>query len=646
MINGGATIQSEREARETRTEAEIWLLKIEGALEDEKAWREEAEEAVSIYEGKAETFNTAAGRGSTDSVAFNILHSNTSILVPALYNSTPIPDVRRRYGDPDEIAKYAVELSERLLNYVLDQYNHDRQVKRAVRDSVTAGRGVLRVRYSANVDGDQVLDQRIWCERVHWSKFIRGPGADWDQIEWIAFAHDLTQDQMDAFGNVESEAEAHEDLDKDGQGDDAAVDDTGILETARVYEIWCKQTKSVYWIAADDKEQFLFAQPDPLGLDAFFPIAMPIHGAERTRDLTPVVPYQTYRHQAERLNRITRRIDKLVRSARAMGIVAGGFADLNERMSRLQDGQIAIASDAEFANANGQLPIAWYPTQQIAATIKLLREEAEQIKQEIYEITGLSDILRGASEASETATAQSIKARQASIRIQDQQAQIAEANRGIMRMFVDLACKHFTPQTISQITALPERKQDPRAMMEEQAKFQAAVQLLKSQQRGFKIDIETDSTIRADQAHAQQQMAQFLQVSAQFIPPMIQTLSMQPQIAALVAPAISEVYAAAARHFSLGKQADAALDGFNAKLQQMVAKMEQMAAQPQQQQMDPRLEMEMEKTKLELEQAREMHQLDREAKMMDLDIKQTEAMGRMQERQQQALMRGYTNGTQ
>ena len=52
-----------------------------------------------------------------------------------------------------------------------------------------------------------------------------------------------------------------------------------------------------------------------------------------------------------------------------------------------------------------------------AAVLNFLYQQREQSKQAIYEITGISDIVRGASHSSETATAQQIKTEWGSLRI-------------------------------------------------------------------------------------------------------------------------------------------------------------------------------------------------------------------------------------
>lgn len=81
----------------------MWLDALETASIEEKDWRKEAEEAARAYRGER-----VSGQRE-----FNIFHANVETIVPALYNSTPIPDVRRRYSDPDPAGKEVADNKER-----------------------------------------------------------------------------------------------------------------------------------------------------------------------------------------------------------------------------------------------------------------------------------------------------------------------------------------------------------------------------------------------------------------------------------------------------------------------------------------------------------------------------------------------------
>jgi hypothetical protein len=71
------------------------------------------------------------------------------------------------------------------------------------------------------------------------------------------------------------------------------------------------------------------------------------------------------------------------------------------------------------------------------------------VKQTIYEVTGISDIVRGASKANETATAQQIKGQWAGLRISTRQKRFADFARDLIRLKAEVIAERFDPQTLS-----------------------------------------------------------------------------------------------------------------------------------------------------------------------------------------------------
>ena len=59
--------------------------------EFEKGWWKKAEKAEEIYLAEKER--------AEDTTPYNILYSNTEVLLPALYSATPKPDIRSRYKE-------------------------------------------------------------------------------------------------------------------------------------------------------------------------------------------------------------------------------------------------------------------------------------------------------------------------------------------------------------------------------------------------------------------------------------------------------------------------------------------------------------------------------------------------------------------
>jgi hypothetical protein len=130
--------------------------------------------------------------------------------------------------------------------------------------------------------------------------------------------------------------------------------------------------------------------------------------------------------------------------------------------------------------------------------------------QQIYEVLGISDIMRGSSKASETAAAQQIKAQFGSTRIQLKQFYIADWITQALRIKAEIICKHFQPETIIRKSNI-ERTPDAQIAMQ-------GIQLLKDEEMAeYRINIEADSMAALDWAAERDAAVQFMQGLGAFI---------------------------------------------------------------------------------------------------------------------------------
>lgn len=586
--------------------ARLWLDSVALARKNEADWRKAAGEARDRYRGDSK---------NNQGKKFNILFANTQITLPAIYNSTPIPDVRRRFGDADPAGKIAAQVLERSLSYSFDAYDFGGSMRSVVFDSVLAGRGVLRVRYEPSFEdgeeeqeeaaeeyaedgeamqpaGPRLVFQKVCVEHVDWHDFIIGPGRKWEEVPWIGFEHRLTRDELkDRFGDIGAT------MPLDIVTDDARArnsdprDVPDVFKRGTIYEIWDKEEREVLFIAPSLPSKILKRVDDPLGLQEFWPIPRPIYDVVDSSSLVPIVPYSLYKDQAEELDHVTRRIDKLVEQCRYRGLRAADIAEF-ESLARAKDGEfVAVENAMQFAERGLDKAIWTAPLETLVSVIIQLMQHREALKATIYEITGLSDILRGSTNAQETLGAQQIKAQFGSIRIQDRQAEVQRLARDAVRLMAELIGEKFEPETLSLMTGvdLPQAQQkmmaQQAAMMAQQSgqpvppeieqvltvpSWDEVMQVLRSDaMRGYRVDIETDSTVQADVARLKTNAAEFVQGFGGFV------TAVGPAVQAGVMPmdVVADLLTAFARNFKLGRQAEDALE-----------RLGKMAAQPAPQQ--------------------------------------------------------------
>jgi len=628
-----------------------WCQAIDAACHEEKDWHEQAEAAFCAF------------RGEKKEQHFNLFHSNIETIVPAIYNSPPVPDIRRRFGDKGIVEKTVADMIERALQYGGDIYDLDGHLRAGVYDMALAGRGVLRVRYMPKLadDGQSIAGQSVLCEHVPWQSFKRGAAKAWEDVPWIAFEHFLTRKQVAQLNPefVSETAFVHSASTLDADEDDKGSKGPDRFKCARVWEIWDKATKTVIFLSPDAKEQPILVEPDPLQLEGFFPVPRPLQWVDMPGSLVPVCPHAIYERLMDDLNKVSIRIAKLVKQVRPRGAYIGDYPDLKS-IAEAEDGELVPLSgiDQMMVAGGGGIDkaITWFPLEPTILAIRELVAHREMIKQQIYEVTGISDIIRGASKASETATAQNIKASFANQRMTKWQSEVARFARDLFRLKAEIMCQVFQPETWFEMTGIellteaqkaqigqmqeasPEQaealaKQQPKLLEAfKRPSVEKVMEIMKSDaRRSYRIDIETDSTVRSDVQRFQQQSAQFLQGTTAYIQamgPLVQQGVLPPETAI-------EIFLAFARQFKLGKTTEDALEQLRNQAAEVGPEMmrkaqeaqqakeggkgadpqaEQMKAQAEQakvQQMQAKLQIEAQKAQAEVQLGQQRLMLDK-----------------------------------
>jgi len=556
------------------------------------------------------------------------------------------------------------DVLERSIRFQTDDNKLQIELEASAQDAFLAGRGVVRLRYFSDVVGgeikgdeledllegedddwnveddggsergddygvssgrpvpvedglrqaERVENERLVSEAVSWRDFRHGPAKRWDQLPWVAFRFSVPREnEADEFNSslISSQLSDAEQSERTGAENDV----TG-------WEIWCKKSKSVYFI--DDDGVMLKEVEDPLGLTTglagWFPICRPIQPIEVNGRLKPVNPVSIYRKLADEMDELTKRINRLIGQVKVKGWYAGLQKELDNIM-HLEDTEFVPLADAEIWAQNGGVDgaIAFWPLEKFVVAIKELYVAREQTKAAIYEITGISDIIRGASAASETATAQNIKSQWGSLRIQKMQRSIERAARDIFVMMAELIATKFTPETLQDMTGIPlvptpEMMQaaqagDPAALeaMQKMAKVQ---ELMNSKVASkYRIDVESDSTIRADLTRQKQEVAEFLQGAAAYF----QAVAPLVQQGALPADAAVDIFASTARMFNLGKSVEDTLE-------KMVVDAKKKVEQPQEEKPDP----EMVKVQMAQQQAEATAKREADKAMQEFDLRTQE----------------------
>ena len=533
-----------------------WLSELDAAKRREKDYRKDGQRILDIYNGD-----------KSREVVFNILYSNTETLLPALYSAIPRPVVQRRHKSEDIVGKEASAAGQRVLEYFLDTNvdgyeTFDEAMRAATLDALLPGRGVTVVKYDAEVSEDPINDgadepmsytsgELVCLDTKAWNRVYFGYAKKWSKVPWVAYEEYVDKKEATRlFGKEKAGKIVYTSQDNNDREEDArsSADDRnrGERKTACIYQIWDKDggrdgTRKVRYISGQYTEGYLKVEDDPLGLTGFFNCPRPLRFIEKSHDLLPTALYTIYENQANELNRLTVRINRIVEAIKARGIYDSELGEELGNLMKADDNALVPADkSSSLAAEKGLQNAIWFmPVEQLVSTLMQLYAAREQSKQVIYEITGISDILRGASQASETATAQNIKAQWGTLRLKRLQREVQRYARDVMRMMLEIAATKLSEESWAKITGLPfmtSTQQQQAKMLAQAAQMSgqpldpAMMQQLQQPawpdilgvlrddiQRSYRVDIETNSTVEPEAVEDQKNISELMMAIGQFL---------------------------------------------------------------------------------------------------------------------------------
>lgn len=444
----------------TRTDAvKNWLDQLTDAEKREKDWRKNANQVIKLYEQEDVT--------NPDSLSdFNILFANTETLAPAVYNNTPRPVVKRKVDRENPIAIAAAQIVKAALVYLTDTGERDKATfddlqKDAVLESLVPGRGMARFYYEATSQGEGdasfVEDETVCGEQVPWNRVLFGYAKNWQGVPWIAYEHFMTREEcVENFGDVGKNIKLTHmaALSDDKENADKEPADAEGVKFAHIWEVWDRRTRKITYLS-EGLPTLIKEEDDPYGLDGFFDCPKPIGLLQRVSSLQPRTLYSMYEKQARELEKATRRIDELLGMLKVRGFYDGTLEGLDELLKKPNGTLTKAANVAALQQGQSLENSVWlFPVEKVILVVKELYLARQQIISVIYQITGIADIMRGASQASETLGAQEIKQAWGTMRLKRMQKEVQRFTRDCYRIQAELVIKKFSIDTLKKMTGV------------------------------------------------------------------------------------------------------------------------------------------------------------------------------------------------
>lgn len=607
-----------------------WVQEIKFYETKSKQWEEKGKKILRRYKDDRSPREQKVPR-------FNILWSIVESARPALFGQNPKPDIERRFRDKDDLGRISSMVLERSITYFINESFGD-AVRQAVTDRLLPGRGTIWARYEPHFkdatedenedvadegeeitdnietndsnlsddsgeeadDGDrsvEIQNEVVCWDYVHWQDFGHSFGRTWEEVPACWRKVYLTREELEArFGKeigskITLDYSPH-DL-KDNKYDE-------VQKKATVYEIWDKQDKKALWIHKDYPSKPLDEQDDPLGIEGFWPFPMPLYATLANDEMIPVPDYIEYQDQANELDEITSRMGAIIKAVKVAGVYDASAAGIGRLLAEGVENQLVpVEQFAVFADKGGMKGVmALLPMEEILQTLLGLYEARDKVKQDLYEISGSADVMRGQSDPDETATAQNIKSQFGTMRLDDKQEQVRRFCRDLVKIGTQIIANHFSIETIKKICGVQllteAEKQLVKMRMQLLTQFQAAQKqnpqipppnlpplpdwLQKCDQEdmdelnenptweevdallrdeitlSYKIDIETNSTLKIDQDADKADRVEFLKASGEFINSAMQ--NQNPDLA----PLLAKILEFGIRGFKVGKELETAFE--------------------------------------------------------------------------------------
>jgi hypothetical protein len=611
--------------------AKAWLNLLresEDAFED---WNTTCDNLDRLYASleRLATSDGTGGRVIRDR-QYQMFWANCEVLKPSIYAKQPVPVVAPKFKDRRPVYQAASEVMERCCTVAFD-LTRINDLMLLVRDDLSMiSRGVAWCRYETGKDDDDYYDsERVCIDFKGRRDFLHSISRNWREVTWVAAASYLTRSEArerfhpysgDEYQNAEYK------VDKDSE----RVGGADRRERAAFWEIWSKGDRRVLWVS-EGCEKILDEDDPHLNLQNFFPCPKPAYGTVQRGSLIPVPDVMQYRDQLDEINMLTARIHALSDALQVKGFYPAGGGELADAITtaiNINTNSQLLVPIANWAAFGGTKDVLlWLPIDQIATTITQVVMLRKQVIDDIYQITGLADIMRGDTDPNETLGAQQIKTQYGTTRIRDKQQELVRLARDVVEITSEIITEKFKDATIVEMsqTQLPRQrdieKQAAQIMQQAQAQAQSmtaalqgpqaqpptaapagpqqpdpkqqivqqlqALQTQTSQQlqqlqsqptieqvlkflkdnraKSFVLDIETDSTIMADENAEKAARTEFVQVLGNLLPQLSQMIMGDPATAEFC----GEVLKFATAPFRVGRSLDGAIDEL---VEQMKAK--------------------------------------------------------------------------
>lgn len=642
--------------------ARYWNSQVLEATERHEKFVDFGKESIKLYRAQHELNDTQR--------KINVWWYCINTLLPAYYSSTPKAQVKLRKRAGGMVPELGSVVLERNVQYALDEYfNFDQVGYNAALQFLLTGRAILWARYEAEFEKEiveialmrspdgQLVDQsgqvfdtqgalelsedptgltiaKVEVERkydekaildiVQFDDFLTSDARNESEIEWVARRAYLDREAAEKKFGKEVADSLNYSAYPSASNQDYKKNRSLYEGKAELWEIWCKTSKKVYWLQKNGDKSIVQTSDPLVEFEDFFPCSV-INQCVDPDSVIPVSDYVHCKDQILQIERLTTRLSAIVQAIRTNAIYD---ATMGTQVEELLKGDLKFTPVMNWPNYKGRGGTAggveFLDVTPFINALQILGQARSDAMGQLFETLKVSDLLRGASDASKTATANRLESSWSSLGLIVRQNQFAAFISSALSKVGSIIAGQFDPAVIFEIAdadnlmapIVPDMPDADPAMMLDAVKTQIVELYHDNKKLCYRIQIASDSMVALDQAQEKQDGLEMISSVAQFFEQMKGMIDQYPPLAGFSMALLQNVI----RRYKGGEELDGIFQKALGTVTQLAQAREEAAAN-QAPAVDPTLQIAEMEAQLEQSKQAITAQLEQSKQAMEAEFK-------------------------
>lgn len=557
--------------KRARYDSRYWKSQITTRLENHDQFFNQAGESIKVYNTQRD-YN-APGDDLDISRKRNIWWYCVDMLMPAYCPSTPKAEVelRKKLGSPSH--QLAASIWESATQTGLEEFfDFPDLIKNLALHWMLTGRAIQWVDYKADVedqnkkfsvlhDGegglvDQygqpffVSDDDIVKEtksganikrsikvktgetaRIQFIQsrdYLQSDSRTNDEIEWRAKRAWMSQDQAEnIFGKDVADKFTYNSFPESIKNEKNRDDRNQYDAKAELWEIHSQVKEKVYWMDLNGQKPIVESGDPELKFSDFYP-CVTIDCSLDTDSTIPTSDYVHVRDQIIEVERLTSRKHAMIRSIRANQAYDSTLGDAIESLWQGDLKLVPIKNWPSYKQRGG-LASAMEPLdiKPYVDALQVISQELAEAEDGLYQSLKVSDLLRGASDPTKTATANRLESGWSSLGLVTRQNMWAKFIGDGIGKFGTVIAQQFEPETIFELA-------DAEQLLSQNPNINPAeiIEILKNDSdRCYRLKLSSDSMLALDEKQERADAADLLQSAGGFFQNMSSLIEQYPPLA-------------------------------------------------------------------------------------------------------------------